>query len=90
MQTQAESHGILTTAPPLGAFKQGVGMTRKRGTCVLVGLPPGEFPVPLIPVEKRAASVGKRNREVVSATGAVLDGGPGSAWTAACREWAPA
>ena len=22
-------------------------MTRKRGTCVLVGLPPGDFPVPL-------------------------------------------
>ena len=33
-----------------GAFKQGVGMTRKRGTCVLVGLPPGEFPVPLFDV----------------------------------------
>lgn len=25
-------------------------MTRKRGTCVLVGLPPGEFPVPLLDV----------------------------------------
>lgn len=25
-------------------------MTRKRGTCVLVGLPPGEFPVPLFEV----------------------------------------
>jgi propanol-preferring alcohol dehydrogenase len=25
-------------------------MTRKRGTCVLVGLPPGEFPVPLFDV----------------------------------------
>ena len=31
----------------LAAFRQGVAMTRKRGTCVLVGLPPGEFPVPL-------------------------------------------
>jgi D-arabinose 1-dehydrogenase-like Zn-dependent alcohol dehydrogenase len=28
----------------------GLGMTRKRGTCVLVGLPPGEFPVPLFAV----------------------------------------
>src|SRR3984885_10765848 len=35
---------------PLSAFKQAVGMTRKRGTCVLVGLPPGEFPVPLFDV----------------------------------------
>jgi propanol-preferring alcohol dehydrogenase len=25
-------------------------MTPKRGTCVLVGLPPGEFPVPLFDV----------------------------------------
>jgi propanol-preferring alcohol dehydrogenase len=25
-------------------------MTRKHGTCVLVGLPPGEFPVPLFDV----------------------------------------
>jgi propanol-preferring alcohol dehydrogenase len=40
----------LITAPSLTAFKQGVGMTRKRGTCVLVGLPPGEFPVPLFDV----------------------------------------
>ena len=32
------------------AFKQGVDMTRKVGTCVLVGLPPGEFPVPLFDV----------------------------------------
>jgi len=23
------------------------GMTRKRGTCALVGLPPGDFPLPL-------------------------------------------
>jgi propanol-preferring alcohol dehydrogenase len=25
-------------------------MTRKRGTCVLVGLPPGDFPLPLFDV----------------------------------------
>jgi propanol-preferring alcohol dehydrogenase len=25
-------------------------MTRRRGTCVLVGLPPGEFPIPLFDV----------------------------------------
>jgi len=45
--TNGGAHGVLITAPSLGAFKQGVGMTRKRGTCVLVGLPPGDFPVPL-------------------------------------------
>jgi len=48
--TGGGAHGVLITAPSLGAFKQGVGMTRKLGTCVLVGLPPGEFPVPLFDV----------------------------------------
>jgi propanol-preferring alcohol dehydrogenase len=48
--TGGGAHGVLITAPSLIAFKQGVGMTRKRGTCVLIGLPPGEFPVPLFDV----------------------------------------
>ncbi len=48
--TNGGAHGVLITAPSLSAFKQGVAMTRKRGTCVLVGLPPGEFPVPLFDV----------------------------------------
>jgi len=39
------AHGVLITAPSLPAFKQGVAMTRRRGTCVLVGLPPGTFPL---------------------------------------------
>ena len=38
--TGGGAHGVLITAPSLIAFKQGVGMTRKRGICVLVGLPP--------------------------------------------------
>jgi propanol-preferring alcohol dehydrogenase len=48
--TGGGAHGVLITAPSLGAFKQGVEMTRRRGTCVLVGLPPGDFPVPLFDV----------------------------------------
>jgi len=48
--TGGGAHGVLITAPSLPAFKQGVGMTRKRGTCVLVGIPPGEFPTPLFEV----------------------------------------
>jgi propanol-preferring alcohol dehydrogenase len=48
--TGGGAHGVLITAPSLPAFKQGVEMTRKTGTCVLVGLPPGEFPVPLFDV----------------------------------------
>jgi propanol-preferring alcohol dehydrogenase len=49
-ETGGGAHGVLITAPSLSAFKQGVGMTRKRGTCVLVGLPPGELPIPLYDV----------------------------------------
>jgi hypothetical protein len=40
----------VNAAPSLAAFKQGLAMTRKRGTCVLTGLPPGEFPFPLFDV----------------------------------------
>jgi alcohol dehydrogenase, propanol-preferring len=48
--TVGGAHGVLITAPSLAAFKQGVAMTRKHGTCVLTGLPPGEFPFPLFDV----------------------------------------
>jgi propanol-preferring alcohol dehydrogenase len=48
--TDGGAHGVLITAPSLVAFKQGIGMTRKHGTCVLVGIPPGEFPTPLFEV----------------------------------------
>jgi propanol-preferring alcohol dehydrogenase len=48
--TGGGAHGVLITAPSLPAFRQGVGMTRKFGTCVLVGLPAGEFPTPLFDV----------------------------------------
>ncbi len=39
------AHGVLVTAVSLGAFQQALGMLRRGGTCVLNGLPPGEFPV---------------------------------------------
>jgi len=39
------AHGVLVTAVSLIAFKQALGMLRRGGTCVLNGLPPGEFPV---------------------------------------------
>ena len=50
-------HGVLITAPSLPAFKQGIGMTRKHGTCVLVGLPPAEFPTPLFDVVANCITV---------------------------------
>jgi propanol-preferring alcohol dehydrogenase len=76
--TSGGAHGVLITAPSLGAFKQGVEMTRKRGTCVLVGLPPGDFPVPLFDVVAncitiRGSFVG--NREDMAETLAIADEG---------------
>ncbi|MEM7566422.1 MAG: zinc-dependent alcohol dehydrogenase [Pseudomonadota bacterium] len=43
-------HGALVTAVSTSAFGQGVGMLRRKGTMVLVGLPPGEFPTPIFDV----------------------------------------
>jgi len=53
-------------------------MTRKHGTCVLVGLPPGEFPTPLFDVAAncitiRGSFVGNR-RDMVEALAFAADG----------------
>jgi alcohol dehydrogenase, propanol-preferring len=56
-ETGGGAHGVLITAPSLIAFKQGVAMTRKRGTCVLIGLPPGEFPVPIFDVVSNCVTI---------------------------------
>ena len=55
--TSGGAHGVLITAPSIPAFKQGVGMTRKHGICVLVGIPPGDFPVPLFDVVANCISI---------------------------------
>src|SRR6202046_5381718 len=44
------AHGVLVTAVSPIAFKQAVGMLRRGRTCVLNGLPPGEFPVSIFDV----------------------------------------
>ncbi|MBV8049806.1 MAG: alcohol dehydrogenase AdhP [Acidobacteriaceae bacterium] len=44
------AHGVLVTAVSTAAFKQAIGMLRRGGTCVLNGLPPGEFPVAIFDV----------------------------------------
>ncbi|MDF1762968.1 MAG: zinc-dependent alcohol dehydrogenase [Oleibacter sp.] len=76
--TKGGAHGVLITAPSLPAFKQGVGMTRKFGTCVLVGLPPGEFPTPLFDVVAncitiRGSFVGNR-KDMAEALAFAADG----------------
>ncbi|NHZ65332.1 zinc-dependent alcohol dehydrogenase [Massilia genomosp. 1] len=76
--TGGGAHGVLITAPSLVAFRQGVGMTRKFGTCVLVGLPAGEFPTPLFDVVAncitiRGSFVGSR-LDMAEALAFALDG----------------
>jgi propanol-preferring alcohol dehydrogenase len=44
------AHGVLVTAVSTIAFKQAIGMLRHGGTCVLNGLPPGEFPISIFDV----------------------------------------
>jgi propanol-preferring alcohol dehydrogenase len=44
------AHGVLVTAVSPGAFRQAVGMLRRGGTCVLNGLPPGDFPISIFDV----------------------------------------
>ena len=44
------AHGVLITAVSPVAFRQGLDMLRRAGTCVLVGLPPGDFPAPIFDV----------------------------------------
>ena len=55
--TGGGAHGVLITAPSLPAFKQGISMTRKLGTCALVGLPHGDFPVPLFDVVANCVTI---------------------------------
>ena len=44
------AHGVLITAVSPIAFRQGLDMLRRGGTCVLIGLPPGDFPAPIFDV----------------------------------------
>lgn len=44
------AHGVLVTAASNEAFLQSIGMLRPRGTCALVGLPPGDFATPIFEV----------------------------------------
>ncbi|WP_299406927.1 alcohol dehydrogenase AdhP [uncultured Roseobacter sp.] len=43
-------HGALVTAVSTKAFAQATGMLRRHGTMSLVGLPPGDFPLPIFEV----------------------------------------
>lgn len=49
-RTIGGAHGVLVTAVSQSAFGQAIGMARRHGTVSLVGLPPGNFPVPIFDV----------------------------------------
>lgn len=51
------AHGILVTAVSRSAFGQALGMLHKRGTMSLVGLPPGDFGLPIFDVVLNAKTV---------------------------------
>ncbi len=44
------AHAIIITATTADAFEKEIGMLRNGGTCVLLGLPPGGFSVPIFDV----------------------------------------
>jgi len=50
-------HGVLVTAVSRSAFAQALGMLHKRGTMALVGLPPGDFALPIFDVVLNAKTV---------------------------------
>jgi propanol-preferring alcohol dehydrogenase len=51
------AQGVLVTAVSRAAFAQAVGMLHKRGTMSLVGLPPGNFDLPIFDVVLNAKTV---------------------------------
>ncbi|HEX3442684.1 MAG TPA: alcohol dehydrogenase AdhP [Pseudolabrys sp.] len=56
-ETGGGAHGVLVTAVSNSAFGQAIGMTRRRGTVSLVGLPPGDFPTPIFDVVLKRITV---------------------------------
>jgi len=51
------AHGVLVTAVSRSAFSQALAMLHKRGTMSLVGLPPGDFALPIFDMVLNAKTV---------------------------------
>jgi propanol-preferring alcohol dehydrogenase len=56
-ETGGGAHGVLVTAVSNPAFAQAIAMVRRGGTVALVGLPPGDFPMPIFPVVLKRITV---------------------------------
>lgn len=55
--TKGGAHGVLVTAVHPKAFGQAIDMTRKGGTIVFNGLPPGDFPAPIFDIVFKALTI---------------------------------
>lgn len=51
------AHGVLVTAVSRPAFSQAIGMLHKRGTMSMVGLPPGNFDLPIFDTVLNAKTI---------------------------------
>ena len=56
-ETGGGAHGVLVVAVGRAAFGQAVSMARRRGTVSLVGLPPGDFPLPIFEVVLKRVTI---------------------------------
>lgn len=50
-------HGVLVTAVHPQAFGQAIGLARRGGTIVFVGLPPGDFPAPIFDIVLKGLTI---------------------------------
>ncbi|PQZ94649.1 alcohol dehydrogenase AdhP [Arthrobacter sp. MYb227] len=51
------AHGVLVTAVHPAAFGQAINMTRRGGTIVFNGLPPGDFPAPIFDIVLKGLTI---------------------------------
>ena len=51
------THGVLVTAVHPQAFGQAIGLARRGGTIVFVGLPPGDFPAPIFDIVLKGLTI---------------------------------
>lgn len=56
-QNTGGAHGVLVTAVHPQAFGQAIGMTRRGGTIVFNGLPPGDFPAPIFDIVLKGLTI---------------------------------
>lgn len=50
-------HGVLVTAVHPEAFGQAIGLARRGGTIVFIGLPPGDFPAPIFDIVLKGLTI---------------------------------